>query len=81
LMSFLENPQDKLVLFVSIDKVKFKRPVVPGDQLVFKLTPIYFKRGMAKMRGEAYVSGQLAAEGELVAAVVDRDGVEGDEKP
>ncbi|UCE28296.1 MAG: bifunctional UDP-3-O-[3-hydroxymyristoyl] N-acetylglucosamine deacetylase/3-hydroxyacyl-ACP dehydratase [Candidatus Coatesbacteria bacterium] len=77
LMSVMENPQDKLVYFVSIDKVKFKRPVVPGDQLVFKLTPVYFKRGMAKMRGEAYVSGQLAAEGELVAAIVDREDIEG----
>jgi 3-hydroxymyristoyl/3-hydroxydecanoyl-(acyl carrier protein) dehydratase len=80
LMSVMENPQDKLVYFVSIDKVKFKRPVVPGDQLVFKLTPVYFKRGMAKMRGEAYVAGQLAAEGELVAAIVDREDVEGDKE-
>jgi UDP-3-O-[3-hydroxymyristoyl] N-acetylglucosamine deacetylase/3-hydroxyacyl-[acyl-carrier-protein] dehydratase len=73
LMSVLEDPQDKLVYFVSIDKVKFRRPVVPGDQIVFKLTPIYFKRGMAKMRGEAIVAGQLVAEGELVAAIVDRE--------
>jgi UDP-3-O-[3-hydroxymyristoyl] N-acetylglucosamine deacetylase/3-hydroxyacyl-[acyl-carrier-protein] dehydratase len=73
LMSVLENPQDKLVYFVSIDKVKFRKPVVPGDQIIFKLIPVYFKRGMAKMRGEAYVAGQLVAEGELVAAIVDRE--------
>jgi UDP-3-O-[3-hydroxymyristoyl] N-acetylglucosamine deacetylase/3-hydroxyacyl-[acyl-carrier-protein] dehydratase len=72
LMSVLENPHDKLVYFVSIDKVKFRKPVVPGDQLVFKLIPVYFKRGMAKMRGEAYVAGQLVADGELIAAIVDR---------
>jgi UDP-3-O-[3-hydroxymyristoyl] N-acetylglucosamine deacetylase/3-hydroxyacyl-[acyl-carrier-protein] dehydratase len=77
LMSVLENPQDKLVYFVSIDKVKFRKPVVPGDQIVFKLVPIYFRRSIAKMRGEAYVAGQLVAEGELVAAIVDREGKEG----
>lgn len=73
LMSVMENPQNKLVYFVSIDKVKFRRPVVPGDQIIFKLIPVYFKRGMAKMRGEAIVAGQLVAEGELVAAIVDRE--------
>jgi 3-hydroxymyristoyl/3-hydroxydecanoyl-(acyl carrier protein) dehydratase len=58
--------------FMSIDGAKFRRPVTPGDQLRMKLTLLKLKNRVSKMRGEAYVDGQLAAEAEFVATVVDR---------
>jgi 3-hydroxymyristoyl/3-hydroxydecanoyl-(acyl carrier protein) dehydratase len=58
--------------FMGIDGAKFRRPVVPGDQLRFQLTLQSQKRRTMKMRGEAFVDGQLVAEAELLATVVDR---------
>jgi 3-hydroxymyristoyl/3-hydroxydecanoyl-(acyl carrier protein) dehydratase len=57
---------------MGIDGAKFRRPVVPGDQLKFQLTLLSAKRRTMKMRGEAFVDGQLVAEAELLATVVDR---------
>jgi beta-hydroxyacyl-ACP dehydratase FabZ len=72
LLNSVENPNDKLMYFMSIDGAKFRRPVTPGDQLRFRLTLLKLKNRISKMRGEAYVDGQLAAEAEFVATVVDR---------
>jgi 3-hydroxymyristoyl/3-hydroxydecanoyl-(acyl carrier protein) dehydratase len=72
LMSMIEQPETKLVYFTSIDKAKFRRPVLPGDQIEFELTMIKFRRNTCKMNGVAVVDGQRVAEAELVAAVVDR---------
>ncbi len=68
----VENPEKILLFFAGIDKVRFKRPVTPGDQLRFELTMSSFKRGICKMQGRATVDGQLACEAELTAAMVDR---------
>jgi UDP-3-O-[3-hydroxymyristoyl] N-acetylglucosamine deacetylase / 3-hydroxyacyl-[acyl-carrier-protein] dehydratase len=70
-MSQIEDPWNYETLFVKIDKVKFKRKVVPGDTLVFKLTllgPV--RRGLVNMKGEAYVRNQLVSEGELMAQII-----------
>jgi UDP-3-O-[3-hydroxymyristoyl] N-acetylglucosamine deacetylase/3-hydroxyacyl-[acyl-carrier-protein] dehydratase len=72
LMSSVDDPNDKLMYFMSIDGAKFRRPVTPGDQLHLKLTLLKLKNRISKMRGEAYVDGQLVAEAELVATVVDK---------
>ncbi len=72
LLHSVEDPNDKLMYFMSIDGAKFRRPVTPGDQLRLKLTLLKLKNRISKMRGEAYVDGQLAAEAELVATVVDK---------
>jgi beta-hydroxyacyl-ACP dehydratase FabZ len=58
-----------LVYFMGIDKVRFRKPVVPGDQLRLKLTTIRQKQRVFKMRGEAYVEDTLVAEAELMAAI------------
>jgi 3-hydroxyacyl-[acyl-carrier-protein] dehydratase len=63
---------DGLCVFAGIDKVRFRRPVVPGDQLVIAVELISIKRlRFGKMRAEAKVDGQLACEGELMFSVVD----------
>ncbi len=67
-----EFPENGLFMFVGIDKVRFRRPVVPGDQLVMTLELLSIKRRrFGYMQGRAEVDGQLAAEGELMFSVVD----------
>ena len=58
--------------FMGIDAARFRRPVVPGDQLRFVLKLLKLRGGTSKMRGEAFVDDQLVAEAELLATVVDR---------
>ncbi len=72
LMDTIESPEDKVVYFMSIDGVKWRRPVTPGDQLIFELELLQFRRGICRMRGEAFVDGKLVAEAELMARVMDR---------
>jgi 3-hydroxyacyl-[acyl-carrier-protein] dehydratase len=61
-----------LFLFAGIDKVRFRRPVVPGDQLVMTVELLCVKRRrFGKMQARAEVDGQLATEGELMFSLVD----------
>lgn len=61
-----------LFMFAGIDKVRFRRPVVPGDQIVMTVELLKVKhRRFGWMRGRAEVEGQLVAEGELMFSLVD----------
>ncbi|MEH2239900.1 3-hydroxyacyl-ACP dehydratase FabZ [Nostoc sp.] len=63
--------EDRLFVFAGIDKVRFRRQVVPGDQLVMTLELLWVKqRRFGKMQGRAEVDGQLASEGELMFSLV-----------
>src|SRR3990172_1880800 len=66
------NPQDKLVYFTGIDKVKFRKPVVPGDQLRFEMELLKARSTIFKMQGNAYVDSKLVCEAELTAAIMDK---------
>ena len=57
------------IRFLGIDNCRFRRAVVPGDQLRFELAAIAVKRGIWKFGGKAYVGDQLAAEAELMATM------------
>ena len=72
LMDAVENPEDKVVYFMSLDNVKWRRPVTPGDQLVFELEMLQLRRRVCRMRGTGKVDGHLVAEAELMARIVDR---------
>lgn len=72
LLNGVENPGDKLVYFMSINNAKFRKPVVPGDQLIFELKLISRRNKIAVMSGKTYVDGNLVAEAEMSAAIVDR---------
>lgn len=72
LMDTIENPDEKVVYFMSLNNVKWRRPVTPGDRLIFELELLQFRRSICKMRGEGFVDGTLVAEAELMARVVDR---------
>ncbi|HAT08489.1 MAG TPA: 3-hydroxyacyl-[acyl-carrier-protein] dehydratase FabZ [Rhodobiaceae bacterium] len=65
--------ETKLIYFMTVDKVRFRHPVTPGDQMRIQVTQIR-RRGMAyKFKGEVYVDGQLMAEGEIMAVNHDPD--------
>jgi len=72
LLNGVENPGDKLVYFMAINNAKFRKPVMPGDQLVFELTMTSRKSRICQMIGKAYVDGNLVAEAEMMASIVDR---------
>jgi len=59
----------KAIYFAAIDKVKFRRPVVPGDQIIFELRAIRKGTKIWKMKGTSMVHDGLVAEAELVAAI------------
>jgi len=72
LMDAVDDPENKVVYFMSLDNVKWRRPVTPGDTLVFELEMVQFRRHVCKMRGEGFVDGQLVAEADFMARIVDR---------
>ncbi len=75
LLMSLVPPEDhdrKVVYFMSLDAVKFRRPVVPGDQLRLELEMVKFGGRTCRMRGQALVDGNVVCEAEMMAAVVDR---------
>jgi len=70
ILAYISAPQnigDRLVYFAGLDKVRFRRVVRPGDQLIFKLEMLRLKTKIAKMAGKAYVNDELATEAELMA--------------
>jgi len=72
LLSSVDNPEGKLVYFMGIDDAKFRKPVLPGDTLRFELELIKLKARVCKMRGRAFVGGDLVAEADLLSMIVDR---------
>jgi 3-hydroxyacyl-[acyl-carrier-protein] dehydratase len=71
----IEDRASKLVLLVSIEYAKFRRPVVPGDQLRMELIMLKRKASVAKMSGKATVNGALVAEAEVMCKLADKDEV------
>jgi UDP-3-O-[3-hydroxymyristoyl] N-acetylglucosamine deacetylase/3-hydroxyacyl-[acyl-carrier-protein] dehydratase len=72
LMDSVEKPEDYVVYFMALDNVKWRRPVVPGDQIVFELEMVQFRRHVCRMKGRGRVDGQLVAEADLMARIVER---------
>ncbi len=73
-LSSVPDPENYLTYFMKMDKVKFKRKVMPGDTLIFKadlITPI--RRGICHMQAYAYANGHLVAEAELMAQIVKKE--------
>jgi 3-hydroxyacyl-[acyl-carrier-protein] dehydratase len=66
----IEKPQ--LVYFLTIDKARFRKPVVPGDRVEYHMTKINRRKRMWWFRGEAKVEGELVAEAEVGAAIADK---------
>tara|TARA_Y100001960_G_scaffold327781_1_gene415021 strand:+ start:2348 stop:3754 length:1407 start_codon:yes stop_codon:yes gene_type:complete len=74
LLNTVPDPENYITFFMKIDNVKFKRPVYPGDSLVFKLESLSpIRRGICHMRGYAYVNGNLTTQGDLMAQMIKRN--------
>ena len=65
-----EEGNEMLPLFMGIDKARFRRPVVPGDQLRLEVEVIRLRRNVCKAQGKAYVGDELAAEAVMMATMV-----------
>ena len=75
-LSTVPDPENYLTFFMKIENAKFKKPVVPGDTLVFKmelLSPI--RRGICHMQATAYSRGRITTEAEMMAQIVRKDQV------
>lgn len=66
--------ENKLVMFVSMDNIKFRKPVVPGDQLVMEVLMTQRRFNTFTLEAKAFVDDKLVAEAQLRAAVVDKEG-------
>ncbi|GIU00168.1 3-hydroxyacyl-[acyl-carrier-protein] dehydratase FabZ [Sulfurovum sp. TSL6] len=67
-----EEIENKVVYFMSIDKAKFRAPVTPGDQLVYKIDVIKNKGAVWQLDAKAYVDDKIVAQAELKAMIVDK---------
>jgi beta-hydroxyacyl-ACP dehydratase FabZ len=72
LMGSVPDPSSKVVYFTSLNNVKFRRPVRPGDQIRFELDLLQVRGMMCKMSGVAKVDGQVVCEAEMGAVVRDK---------
>jgi len=63
------DPTTQVVYFMAIDKAKFRKPVLPGDQLQLEVVPLRKGGAIWKLRGEAKVDGQVVCEAELLASI------------
>ncbi|MBK8792332.1 MAG: 3-hydroxyacyl-ACP dehydratase FabZ [Holophaga sp.] len=70
IMQEFEDRAKKVIYFMAIDGVKFRKPVVPGDQMVMEVKVIQNKGKICKMRGEAFVDGQRVAEAEFMSMLI-----------
>lgn len=73
LLREVPDRDNKLLYFVAVDGARFRRPVVPGDQLRLEVKVISWRGDFCKLEGKATVDGQLAAEATLMCKMVDRD--------
>jgi len=67
------NAEKKVIYFTGIDHARFRRPVVPGDQIRIEVELVQLRRQVCRMKGTASVDGKLAAEAEMGCIVTDRD--------
>ncbi len=74
LLLFTEVPdrENKLMYFAAIDEVRFRRPVVPGDQIRYELEVLKLRSAYCKLAGKALVDGEVVAEAILTSVIVDR---------
>ncbi len=67
LMQEIQDCDQKVIYFMSLDAIKFRKPVNPGDELIMEVKVLSFKSRISKMRGEAFVDGVKVAEAEFVS--------------
>ena len=73
LLTEVPDRENKLLYFVAVDGARFRRPVVPGDQLRVEMYVLNWRGDFCKLEGKATVEGKLAVEATLMCKMVDRD--------
>lgn len=73
LLKDVPEKENKLVYFMGIDRARFRKPIIPGDQIIFELKVIHKRSNTCKLWGEAKVDGVLCAEAELTSIMVDKE--------
>jgi 3-hydroxyacyl-[acyl-carrier-protein] dehydratase len=68
----IPDREGKLIYFTGVDRARFRRPVVPGDQLILEVKILNLRRTFSKIEGKAYVNDQLVTEAVMSSAMVDR---------
>jgi 3-hydroxyacyl-[acyl-carrier-protein] dehydratase len=81
LLTELPDRDKKLMVFTGIERAKFRKPVVPGDQLRIEVSVLAWRSNAAKMQGRATVDGKLACEATITCQVVDRPAPKAGEQP
>jgi 3-hydroxyacyl-[acyl-carrier-protein] dehydratase len=72
LLTEIQDRDDKLVFFTGIERARFRRPVIPGDQLRIEVDVLAWRRITGRMDGKVFVDGKLVAESIISCALVDR---------
>ena len=72
LLCQVKDRDDKLIYFTGIDKCRFRKPVVPGDQLIFEVEVVAKRSSFAKISGRALVDGELVCEAQMMSAMAER---------
>lgn len=78
LLHDMPNREDKLIFFGGIEEAKFRRPVVPGDQVRYEVEVLRLRSTFCRLAGKVLVDGQLAAEAVISSAMVDRQQKKGE---
>jgi beta-hydroxyacyl-ACP dehydratase FabZ len=68
----IEDRDRKLFLFGGVDKARFRKPVIPGDQLIMECTVLQKRASTVRMRGEAKVDGAIVAEADMLSVMTER---------
>jgi beta-hydroxyacyl-ACP dehydratase FabZ len=74
LLRHIPDRDGKVIYFAGIDQARFRRPVVPGDQLRLEIEVLNQRARTARLRGRALVDGTLVAEADMLSTMVDREG-------
>jgi len=72
LFSQVKDREGKLIYFTGIDKCRFRKPVVPGDQVIFEVELVAKRSTFAKIHGRALVDGEVVCEADMMSALADR---------
>jgi 3-hydroxyacyl-[acyl-carrier-protein] dehydratase len=73
LLKDIPDRENKLLYFVAVDGARFRRPVVPGEQLLLDVAVVTWRGNFCKLQGKATVNGELAAEATMMCKMTDRD--------
>ena len=79
LLAGTNGNKGKIMYLAGIDNARFRKPILPGDQIRFEVEVLYNRQKIAKFKGKALVNGQLSMEAEISCALVDRDQVKKEE--